>query len=798
MTAEIDPNYREIFKRHEFFINPERIDLDRLDSRKPPDEGIIYDFSEQQDSETHLFPTEMKVCGDLLKNCETYLDDKDLFKIKIAMSLSLYGHQRQFRKSGEPYMIHPFAMAKEAAEVYKADWQTVSLCLLHDLLEDSPKYGHEVKAEWVADIYREVGYGKEGLLLVQSMEIMNKIASESGTDGLPKDVATVRKLYDVFLSADEDNYGLLRVLLVKLLDRKHNLETIRYVPKNKRNEVIDETLRVYVNMAGALHLYKLQDELVALSMKSKYPQMAGMIDGLINITSEANRAIASGDSVVSGTKSVLSSDPDVRRWWSDDDCNVALETPRITEVRAATQGRHPRSKLRLQVIIPQKLGEGVEDWIEKAQACFNVLQFQQDVEVLNPRGDRLTFDRDKYRSQRVLSADVAVAGVPYSLEFIGRDFYIFEQASLLHLFSKGREYARNNEEFRRAVFSHILEIRDSYQKARESGLLAPFFETVAGANVVEWKGIAHRFPENASVLDVLYTVIGQNVFRVHSVRVRSSRGKEYFLSGELLYARLHTGDEIVEYLTIPFNTAVPDWLDHVAVESVKAVFRDYFAAAASESVVMKEMAQDRGKRRLKEIYNGVWQEMLKKDRDDGIQYQDYELTFKFLDEAQNFDLPDKKLLPAVVPEYANKDDFIFQLGLDRVDADMLDKVRTTYYLFRQNRIAIEIPAGQGVLPDKLEEAIRNRGVALLDSRIVETNDGFIMFVWFSTEELGGRNARDTFHKLKNLLERLEVVVRGKKGDVLPFNIYLRSTDDNFRSVLRKKGHGLRMRIMHND
>lgn len=798
MIAETDSGYREIFKKHEFFVNPERIDLDRLASRKSPGEGIQYGFVEEQDPQTHLFPTEEIACEDLLSTCESYLGRKDVFKIKIAMALSLYGHQRQFRKSGEPYMIHPFAMAKEAAEWYKADWQTIALCLLHDLLEDSPKYGHEVKAEWVAGIYKEIGYERDGQILGRSMEIMSKITDDVEADDLPKDVATLRKLYDVLLEVNPDNYETLRVLLVKLLDRKHNLQTIQYVPESKRKAVIDETFRVYVNMAGALHLYKLQDDLVAYAMMGRYPQMSELVSGLREAAEFVNQ-MESDTEYIAGIEELFMTDDNIKQWWPEQDCFIRLQIPSMYEVYLNSRERaHPSySYYKLQIVIPEKDGENAHDWIEKVQSCFNVLQSQPGASVISTGPSRVTMASMGHEVQRELQATISVRGVVYRLEFIGRDHYISEQASILHLFSKTGEAEKNINELRQAAFSHIGEIQERYSAARDSGLLAPFFETVSGSNLVEWRGVTHRFPENASVLDVLYSVIGQEVFRIHSVRVRSNKGKDYILSRNLLSARLHTGDTIVEYLTIPFNTIVPDWLDYLSVESVKDAVRGRLEAISIESASMREMVEERGKRKLREIYEDVWKEMLAKDRKDGIEFKEYELTFKFLDEARIFELPDKKLLPAISAKFPNTGEFSFQLGLDRIGEDVLAKVREAYHFFRQNRIAIEIPAGKDVSPEKLQEIFKNRGVSLLDSRIVERDDGFIMFIWFSTEEFGGKNANDTFHKLKNLLEKLEIIVTGQKGKVLPFNIYLRSTDGKFRDILQKKGPALRMKIINN-
>ncbi|MBN7772437.1 bifunctional (p)ppGpp synthetase/guanosine-3',5'-bis(diphosphate) 3'-pyrophosphohydrolase [Clostridium aminobutyricum] len=155
-------------------------------------------------------------------------------------------HEGQLRKSGEPYLIHPVAVAKILAEL-GMDEQTIVAGLLHDVVEDTP-YPKE-------DLAKE--FGEEIMLLVDGVTKLGSIVFES------KEERQAENLRKMFLAMSKD----IRVLIIKLADRLHNLRTINYMSENKILDKCKETLEIYAPLASRLGIYSLKFELEDIALK---------------------------------------------------------------------------------------------------------------------------------------------------------------------------------------------------------------------------------------------------------------------------------------------------------------------------------------------------------------------------------------------------------------------------------------------------------------------------------------------------------------------------------------------------
>jgi GTP diphosphokinase / guanosine-3',5'-bis(diphosphate) 3'-diphosphatase len=163
--------------------------------------------------------------------------------IEKAYLFGQKAHEGHTRFSGEPYYIHPTAVAKYLAE-FGMDAQTVAAALLHDAIEDAKATPEEVERE----------FGKEVLFLVEGVTKLGKHKYQGGE----RHAESLRRLL-VATSAD------VRVLIIKLADRYHNMTTIEHVPEHKRRRIALETLEIYAPIADRLGIGRLKRELEDLS-----------------------------------------------------------------------------------------------------------------------------------------------------------------------------------------------------------------------------------------------------------------------------------------------------------------------------------------------------------------------------------------------------------------------------------------------------------------------------------------------------------------------------------------------------
>ena len=166
------------------------------------------------------------------------------------MLLAADAHAGQFRLSGEPYVTHPVAVADIVAD-WHLDAQAVIAALLHDVMEDT----HIGKAE-IAE-----RFGRISAELVDGLSKLDKIEFRSHQE------AQAENFRKMLLAMASD----LRVILIKLADRLHNMRTLDYIRPDKRRRIANETLEIYAPIANRLGLNTLYRELQELSFENKYP-----------------------------------------------------------------------------------------------------------------------------------------------------------------------------------------------------------------------------------------------------------------------------------------------------------------------------------------------------------------------------------------------------------------------------------------------------------------------------------------------------------------------------------------------
>ncbi len=188
---------------------------------------------------------------ELLSSVETYLPPDQVARIKEAAEFGASAHKGQKRLSGEPYIAHPVAAAAILADL-RLDADTIVAAILHDVIEDTPTPKDQLAER----------FGKDVAELVDAVTKLDQIKFKS------REEAQAESFRKMLLAMTRD----LRVILVKLADRTHNMRTIEAMTPPRRRAIARETLEIYAPIAERLGLYRIKLELEDLGFWALYPQ----------------------------------------------------------------------------------------------------------------------------------------------------------------------------------------------------------------------------------------------------------------------------------------------------------------------------------------------------------------------------------------------------------------------------------------------------------------------------------------------------------------------------------------------
>src|SRR6476620_5575079 len=188
---------------------------------------------------------------DLVEKVRAYSPDADLELLRRAYVFSAFEHKGQVRHSGEPYMVHPLEVADFLADL-KLDVVAVAAGLLHDVVEDTL-----TTIERITEVFgSEVAHVVEGV---------TKISAIPFSSSEERQAENFRKM---LLAMVDD----IRVILVKLSDRVHNMRTLHHLPDERRTSIAQETRDIYAPIANRLGMGKVKNELEELSFRYLEPQ----------------------------------------------------------------------------------------------------------------------------------------------------------------------------------------------------------------------------------------------------------------------------------------------------------------------------------------------------------------------------------------------------------------------------------------------------------------------------------------------------------------------------------------------
>jgi len=193
----------------------------------------------------------------LISKLENYLPAEQVERVQQAYEFGAAAHKGQKRLSGEPYISHPIAAANILADLH-VDAETIIAAILHDVIEDTPAEMDQLVEK----------FGREVAELVDGVTKLDQIKFKS------REEAQAESFRKMLLAMVRD----IRVILVKLADRTHNMRTLDAMPLPKRRSIARETLEIYAPVADRLGLYSIKLELEELGFRALYPQRYRVIE----------------------------------------------------------------------------------------------------------------------------------------------------------------------------------------------------------------------------------------------------------------------------------------------------------------------------------------------------------------------------------------------------------------------------------------------------------------------------------------------------------------------------------------
>jgi GTP pyrophosphokinase len=471
---------------------------------------------------------------DLLEKVRASSPDADLELLRRAYVFSAYEHKGQVRRSGEPYMVHPLQVADLLADM-RLDVVAIAAGLLHDIVEDTPN-----TIEKIRELFGEqVAHVVEGVTKLSSLQFSS---SEE------RQAESFRKM----LMAMVDD---IRVILVKLADRLHNMRTLHHLPEDRRARIAQETRDIYAPLANRLGMSKVKNELEELAFRYLEPATYQAL----RLEVEHKRLATEG--LIDDLKHQL---------------EEHLREAQISVVRI--EGRIKRLWSIYQKLQRQKISlDQVYDFIAlriittSVKDCYGVLgivhqmwspvhgRFKDFIAMPRPNG-----------YQSLHTSVVGPNGVPFELQIRTEEMHrIAEEGIAAHWkYKEGRVGADRDEQYF-AWLRRLLELQQEVRDPQEFMQNLRIELYPEDVYIFTPKGEVKSLPRGATAVDFAYFVHTDVGHRCVGARVNGRMVP--------LRTRLNNGD-IVEVLTQPGHTPSRDWLTFVATSRARNKIRHFIHA----------------------------------------------------------------------------------------------------------------------------------------------------------------------------------------------------------------------------
>lgn len=491
----------------------------------------------------------------------TYLPPAEQGRVRTALEFAFAAHQGQLRKSGEPYIVHPVAVAEILAEL-GLDAETLMAGLLHDTVEDTEVKPEDIEERFGTAVRRIV----EGETKVSKLY---KLAHQVAEERPSLEEQRAEDLRQMFIAMAED----VRIIIVKLADRLHNLRTLEFMPPHKQTRIARETLEIYAPLAHRLGIGQIKWELEDLSFRYLEPEAyADLLGRLKSHRAEREAAVERGKEAL---EAVLQRDSVLGA--SIQGYEVTGRTKHLYSIwkKMQREGRALEQiydLLALRVILEPRPTPNLEEKaMREKQVCYHVLglvhalwqpipgRVKDYIAVPKPNG-----------YQSLHTTVIAGSGLPLEVQIRTREMHrIAEYGIAAHwLYKQG---LTDPEEIKRRVdwLRSIQEWQAEFSSSRE--FVDAVTRDLLGGRVFVFtpKGRIINLPRGASPVDFAYhihTEVGN-----HMVGAKVN-GRIVPLSYEL------QNGEIVEILTAKTAHPSKDWLEYAKTRSAKQKVRAFFRA----------------------------------------------------------------------------------------------------------------------------------------------------------------------------------------------------------------------------
>ena len=536
----------------------------------------------------------MASCAKICKN--EY--DKDL--IQRAFFLAKEAHEGVRRRSGEPYILHPIAVAQIVVDEIGLGVKSVVAALLHNVVEDTDYTVEDIESR----------FGPKIALMVDGLTKMSGVFKTSASE----QAENFRKM---LLTLSDD----VRVILIKIADRLHNMRTLQYMPPHKQMKITSETIYLFAPLAYRLGLFAIKSELEDLSLKYRFPEDYKQIEAKIAET-EADR-----------TKFIEKFNaPIIEKLKSNDiDFEISGRVKSIYSIWAKMQRKHVSFE-EIYDIFAVRIVFRPSPLIPEKSQCWHIYSLITD--IYKPKPDRIRdwVNIPKANGYEALHSTVmGPDGVWVEVQIRSeRMEEIAERGFAAHWKYKSEKLSKEEGEFDR----WMKQVREALNSSPENAVefLDNFKLSLYTSEIVVFtpKGESRTLPQGATALDFAYDI--------HTKIGNSAMGAKINRKIESIFAPISSGDQ-VEIITSKNVKPKAEWLEHVITTKAKQSIMNFLK-----------------KENLNNIANGI------------VLFEGKLKEYGVPPSARVF----RKILPAY--ECATKDEFYSKLGAGILKLDGIEKI----------------------------------------------------------------------------------------------------------------------------